>query len=198
MAVIFCTACIDLDPQRYVDWISYYKGWADLLMVNDGEVTSPIDLRGVRLITFNKRLGRPRHLSMPGWKRSFHQGLTWCKSRYDKIAHVESDMYIKSKDKFLDYLNHPDHYSTGWCSMYNMPEAALQIINKPSAIAYLLRALRYYYDEAYVEHIVQRFRPNYILKGDRFEKGEEAVGADFDWLGQTDLKTFKRLLMKDS
>ena len=36
-SLLFATACIDLDPGRYQNWLDYYAGWGvDLLLVNDG------------------------------------------------------------------------------------------------------------------------------------------------------------------
>lgn len=187
-AIIFATACIDTDPQRYQSWLDHYAGWdVDLLLVNDGPVRASLDLRGAELKCFPDRLGRPEFFQFPGWKRSFWTALASSWRNYDFIAHVESDCYIfeSGRAKFLDFLCRPGYF-TGWCPSQHIPESGLQILNDMKVVLYYLENYGPVGWERVrqVELDVEELGPQYILKGDRHEEHPERCKPDYDYMAQ--------------
>src|SRR4051812_17498247 len=134
--IIFGTSHIDANPQRYQDWIDYYTRYfhqcnVDLALFNDGIPAQTLNLQGVRLIDFEKHLGRESVWIFPGWKRSFSYALRWCRDNsYTRIGHIESDCFLteQARDGYLKALE-SDGYYTGYTKAYNFPETSLQVIN---------------------------------------------------------------------
>jgi hypothetical protein len=149
--LIFCTAYIEADPQRYSDWINYYYpklaefGAASLFLINDGSGKSDIDPRlkpldgeqalpdtldgNLNIVYFPDRLGRISITDFPGWWRSFKFSLSIARRyNFDKIIHIESDFYILSP-KLIEYIK---TIKSGWIALwsntYRFPETAIQII----------------------------------------------------------------------
>jgi hypothetical protein len=203
-SLIFCTSCLELDPQRYRDWIDYYSSFfaaesVDLLLVNDGPAGKRLDLKRAGLVDFAERLGRSSVYVFPGWKRSFLYGLCrGVQAGYRHTAHVESDCWITStgKKEFLQKLRAPGYF-TGYTRTHHFPETALQILNDRRALDWLLR--RYarpsaWWEDLSFEGLVEReLRPAPLLAGDRHE-GEDARCRDGDsYLANCSYQDFKRL-----
>lgn len=204
--VVFCTSLIDRDVNRYQNWINYYTNFfkecgVDLFMINDGPVESKLDLKGVELKQFDKKLGRETVWIFPGWKRSFFHAILLFSGKYKYIGHIESDCWVSKngKEDFLHYLGKEGYY-TGFTPAYNFPEAALQIINSQSVRQYLLD--KYSCVENWRENIdfeqdLRRLEPVYILNGDRIEKEFTRFKQNFTFVSSVTYEDFERLYGKD-
>jgi hypothetical protein len=200
--VVFCTAYIEASPSRYQDWIDYYTEYfagdrVDLWMFNDGPYEGQLNLKGVELVSFDRKLGRNSIWVFPGWKRSFFYALQNLTPRYQHIAHIESDCWItkRGKPEFLFYLEQ-DGYFTGFAKSYNFPEASLQIINSPGVRQYVLD--KYSCEENWYENIdfeqdLARLQPNFILDGDRIEMHMQRFDKRYTFLSGMPCQEFKRL-----
>lgn len=200
--VVFCTSLIDGHTKRYQDWIDYYTNFfsgygIDLWMINDGPVTEEIDLKGVELRTFEEKLGRHSVWIFPGWKRSFFHTLVWLTSKYEYIAHVESDCWITEKGKhdFIYYLEQ-EGYFTGFTPTYNFPEASLQIINNLRVRQYILdkySCVENWHENIDFELDLSRLEPVYILDGDRIEGVFSRFSTRFTYVSGMNYQDFKTL-----
>jgi hypothetical protein len=200
--VVFCTAYIASDPQRYQNWIDYYTEFfagcgIDLWMINDGPCNDHLDLKGVNFHAFDRKLGRDTCWIFPGWKRSFFYALKTLTPIYSRIAHVESDCWLtkKGRQEFLYYFEQ-DGYFTGFAKAYNFPEASLQIINDPIVRQYVID--KYSCEENWYENIdfeqdLARLKPVFILDGDRIEMKMERFDARFTFVSGMPCQEFKRL-----
>ena len=201
---VFCTSYIQTNPRRYQDWIDYYTEFfhnddIDLLMFNDGPADYQLDLKKTRLVCWQPHLGRATVWVFPGWKRSFSQGLRWCRDHnYDRIAHIESDCYIhpKAKEEFMTAYG-KDGYYCGFCKAYNFPETALQILNSQPIINFFLD--KYSCEDNLRENIdfeksvLEGLRPIYILNGDRYEGVKDRFNNQYTFLSGVTLTEFKSL-----
>jgi hypothetical protein len=201
--LVFATAFAN-NPQRYNDWISFYKEnlpEVDLLLSYDGpsDHLVPTD---IKTLEFLDSLGKLSAWVFPGWKRSFKNALDFAvKNGYSKIAHIESDCYLTPKglDNFVANLNSPG-YKTGYSPTYRFPETAIQVFNDLSVVdVYRGRYSNpiYFYENIDFEHMVEdNFHPTIFLKGDRFEDRPERVMSDFDYLAQCSLSDFRKFFPK--
>lgn len=203
-AVIFCTAYIESDPQRYIDWIDYYTDYfsglpVSLWMFNDGPHHNRIDFKGINVYEFERRLGRQSVWIFPGWKRSFYTAVklfSSCKI----LAHIESDCWLTpaAKEEFVYYLRQ-DGYFTGFTKTYNFPEGALQIINKLGVRQYITD--KYSCEENWYENIdfeqdLKRLQPTYILEGDRVEKDLSRFKDNFTFVSSVTYQDYLNLYAK--
>lgn len=204
--VIFCTSLVDLDLKRYQNWINYYTNFfkdcgIDLWMINDGPVNLELDLKGVELKQFDKKLGRETVWVFPGWKRSFFHALLWLSRQYKYIGHIESDCWIlnSGKNEFLKYLDKEGYY-TGFTPAYNFPEAALQIINSQVVRQYLLdkySCIENWHEDIDFEQDLRRLEPVYILNGDRVENQFNRFKSDFTFVSSVTYEDFERFYGKN-
>jgi hypothetical protein len=200
--VVFCTSLIDHNQKRYQNWVDYYTKFfdgcgVDLMMINDGPVVNSIDLKGVELKTFDKKLGRDSVWIFPGWKRSFFHALQSLITRYRFIGHIESDCWIsdQGKKEFLYYLTQ-NGYFTGFTPTYNFPEAALQIINSSIVRHYLLdkySCIENWHEDIDFEKDLSRLSPVYILNGDRIEGEFARFKPQYTFVSGMTFEDFERL-----
>jgi len=143
---------------RYAKWAAYYSNVElrkdkPILMIDDGSDLSLIDeehfavikagdltkdtkleTERVNLISFDERA--PLHengqaANSAGWWRSFLFSLEIAeKLNFEKIIHVESDLYLISHKirKFIDDLE--EGWTSFVCNKYHWPESSLQVICK--------------------------------------------------------------------
>jgi len=143
---------------RYAKWAAYYSSIElskddPILMIDDGSDLSLVedeyfavikaddisedtkfDTEKVNLIHFDER--SPLHrdgqaANSAGWWRSYLFSLEIAKKlNFEKIIHVESDLYLIST-KIRNFI---DELEEGWtsflCNKYHWPESSLQIICK--------------------------------------------------------------------
>ena len=201
-ALVFCTSHIDNNPGRYQDWVDYYTDFfqdvdATLLMINDGPFKTEINLRGINVLTFPEHLGRKGVWIFPGWKRSFRQGLVESR-KYHHLAHIESDCYIRksAKEDFLQALR-SHGYHAGFAKAYNFPETALQVINDPFVVNFLVDKYacedNWYENVDFEKTVLQSLNPKYILNGDRFEGFKERFRPEYTYMSGITLEGFRKL-----
>jgi hypothetical protein len=200
---VFCTALVDSDPLRYQSWIDYYTEFfngenIDLYLYNDGPVSSPLNLRGAKLITFPLALGRQEVWIFPGWKRSFSVAVHELGRRYAFLGHIESDTVIlnQGRAEFLRALRRPG-YRTGYSARHRFVETALQILNTPSARDFFVN--RYSHPASYnryerFEKVVQyTLRPRLMLHGERVEGRTIDLHGNYSYLAQIPIYLYHQL-----
>jgi hypothetical protein len=193
-ALIFCTAHLQSDPSRYQLWAKYYaeafKNYnVDLLMVNDGPCNPDDKPPEAEVIVLEPHLGRPGHLRVPGWKRSFAYALRKAMDRgYRWIGHVESDLYIKPQaiPEFLEHLHRDNGFGSGWCRTYRFPESSLLILNDKHVNETLInryKAAESWQEEIDFERMLWALGPGRILEGDRYEGQPDRLRRDDTYIG---------------
>jgi hypothetical protein len=199
-AAVFCTALVDSDPRRYQLWIDYYTRFfagegVDLFLYNDGPVTTELDMKGARLITFEQTLGRQSVWIFPGWKRSFHTAVRQLGAEYEYLAHIESDLVVLEDGRadFLRHLRNPG-YRTGYTRLFHMVETGLQIINSERSRRFFVQR---YSDPPMLtqyerfEKVVQyALRPKPLLHGERIEGIPVDLEQHYTYLAQMPIYRF--------
>jgi hypothetical protein len=80
-------------------------------------------------VNFEPHLGRPSHLSYPGWWRSFTYGAALARSIHcQRIWHVESDFFIASHRMIARLDSLRSGWSAFWCHRHGFAETAVQVI----------------------------------------------------------------------
>ncbi len=109
------------------DFSPYVPEDRRLVVVDD--LPPKVDRERFHLYRFAEHLGNDRHNRHKGWWRSFlfslqiarHYGLR-------KIIHMESDAYLISQH-VVDYVSNLDSgWTSLWCPLHQLPEAAIQVI----------------------------------------------------------------------
>ena len=153
-SLLFCTSYFETEETyflRYKKWISYYSALSftddkDIFILDDGsnlavadnlynyiegDITEDTKTEKVNFYHFPERLTQGIAANSEGWYRSFLYSYDIATTLgYDKIIHIESDLYLLSP-KICEYIN---NLNSGWvsfkCPTYQFPESSLQIINK--------------------------------------------------------------------
>ena len=226
--MVFCTSYFENQEYyylRYKKWISYYTnlpGFSedkDLFMLDDGsdlivadnlynyiedEITEETNIEKMNFFHFSERWGNISTANHPGWYRSFLFSLDIAETLgYEKIIHIESDLYILS-DSICNYINNTN---SGWvsflCPKYNFPESSIQIINKDA-----FSKLRTFRDEllakglkklahANVEHMLPLTHLEKSFKGDRYGETNEPQCESMDYYAQSRLDSNFRFIEKE-
>lgn len=205
-ALVFATAYIDSNINRYQSWIDYYQEFfadqpVELILINDGPCAASLNLGSVKLLTFEKHLGRKSVNVFPGWKRSFHRGIQYARqSGYHRIGHVESDCGItySGRQSFINCLLRRDGYFTGYCKAYSFPETALQVINAGPIIDFYLKRYQkessWYENISFEDMVKKKLRPAYILDGDRANgKAKKRIKPHYTFFTGLTLDKFKEI-----
>ena len=224
--LVFCTAFSETQlvwRRRFLKWLQGIEvsglQYTQLMLVDDGSPVFPdcfkfeqidssfTECTGrVVLLSLVPHLGRPSHLNYPGWFRSFGQallyGLTHC---FDKIVHVESDLYIYTNRLASSINEQCDGWRVFWCPKYNMPETGLQVIAGAEAI---LKAHTQFnqpycnYQEQPAEFYLNHDITDRNFIGDRYGEALDAVPEDADYgaqLGEDwDTSTKRHLIAADT
>jgi hypothetical protein len=200
-AIVYCTAHIDSDPDRYAGWAEYYTRFfaghdVDLVLVNDGPVLSPPALGAAEVVTLRPALGRPGHWCSPGCKRSMAHGLWLARRRgYRWVGFLESDCYVlpAGRAEYLYRLRAYGH-GMGYCRTYNFPEVSLQTVNDIRPIEAVLA----WYATPEGWYAVENFEGRMgtlgagkILDGDRHEGVDGRVRPGDTYVAQVTLSTLR-------
>ena len=148
--LLFCTSYMDEESW----WLGRYKPWVDhyqalplrrdaTFMLDDfspyvpedhrfvilDDLPSSVDPKKIHLYRFAEHVGNDRRNRHQGWWRSFLFSLQIARQYgLRKIIHIESDAYLISQ-QVIDYLSNLDSGWTAlWCPLYQLPEAAIQVI----------------------------------------------------------------------
>jgi hypothetical protein len=200
--LVFCTAwaetTADLDA-RVGRWLRHHQAipWPCEVVIAvfaDG-LPEPVTWPAGDYFRANlyPHLGRPNHLSYPGWWRSFAYAsraarLAGC----ERIIHIESDFYICSwrmVDKLAELTS---GWTAFWCARHGFPESAIQVIgpNRFSEIDSLWEQLSMTdfrgFDGCHAEWSLPFDRIVREMTGDRYgELGKEPRSIPgIDWYGQ--------------
>jgi hypothetical protein len=136
--LLFCTAWADnaeaLD-RRVGRWVRHHASipWpcdVRLAVAADGiDPDVPWPAGDYERLNHVPHLGRPDHLSYPGWWRSFTSGLTLaCNVGAVRMWHVESDFFVAS-ERMVDRLHAATRgWTAFWCERWGFAETAVQAI----------------------------------------------------------------------
>jgi hypothetical protein len=200
-AMVYCTAHIDSDPDRYADWAGYYGRFfagrdVDLVLVNDGPALAPPALGGAEVVTLRPALGRPGPWCSPGCKRSIAHGLWLARRRgYRWVGFLESDCYVLPAGR-AEYLHRLRSYGhgMGYCRTYDFPEVSLQTVNdiRPieAVLAWYATPEGWYAVEDF-ERRMAGLGAGKILEGDRHEGADGRVWPGDTYVAQVTLSTLR-------
>ncbi len=208
--VLFCTGYFKDAADwrhRYARWLDYYRRvgieGARLFIIDDGSpytpdaaeigcVSSEHEISPTEteplIVRFGNRLGRPAHLSYPGWWRSFLHSANLARAiGADKIIHFESDAFILSPRLLEHIVELRTGWTTFWSRHYSLPETAIQVICQDQfAQMDAMRArARSELDGVLAEHILPFTCVNRDFVGDRYSEIRRHRGIfrsrKFDW-----------------
>jgi hypothetical protein len=142
----------------------------------------------IRILRYSDHLPRSSHLSYPYCWRGIKtaQDLVLSNPDLEKIILLDSDCYICSQ-KMADFVkNHSAGWYAMWCELHSFPEAAFQIISRPSFDLLLNFPLPSYnhYDGQHMEEILPFTKVIKSFKGDRYGETNAEQTVDMDYYAQ--------------
>lgn len=192
--------------ERIFNWYKYFSSssliYDKLLILDDSSPILPVwkDVHNIvspftkepreknLLISLRPHLGRPGVLDYPGWFRSFSFAAKYAvKFNYSKVIHIESDAYFISKRLFLYTNSLQKGWVSLWCSLYQFPETAIQIICEDQLLNfYKTTQLNYnsYFKNKAIEECLPFTSIAKEYKGDRYNEYREDIPVDADFACQ--------------
>ena len=209
--LLFCTSFSDSNKkwsERYRKWIEYYNykinlNFEQCLIVDDCSPIVPecddieifnkqknVDIQPsakIVLAKFETHLGRNGMLDYPGWFRGFKFAANYAKKfGFEKVIHVESDAYLLSS-KIINFVNDQRvGWSCFWCSDYNFPESAIQIIGTDQIDNYLKFVNRNYsfYKDKTIESVIPFTNIYKQFVGGRYGEKHSSLPSNVDFCCQ--------------
>jgi len=208
--LIFCTAFSNTQERwegRFGKWLEGVKScgitYDQILWPDDGSEVMPegFDYEIIHsttesssaelvLLSLLPNLGRPDILDYPGWYRSFGAAISYAKNHgFEKVIHIESDVFIYSKELADSINEQTTDWRAFWCAKYHFPETALQVIAGKESLDIADEQLSQNYDvwrNQVAEHWMKINVVDKNFKGDRYGEGLNEVPGDADYACQID------------
>ena len=119
----------DGSPQ---EWLLKLTSEYDMIVKpyhEDWDYTIDDNREAVTVLSFAKNYGRPMMLLVPGWWRSFAMsGPISIVNEFDRIIHLESDLFVLSEQLTKRIREFDYGWYTGWCDRIGFMESSLQVI----------------------------------------------------------------------
>lgn len=191
--------------QRNLKWIDYifsikqYLHFDEILMVDNA--SNPEDLLKfenhieqyrkqvpITIIKCKTRLFRRTEHSYGFWYSAFGKAARFAKENgFDKIAHVDSDVYLLNK-RICDYVNDfKEGWLAFWCQRHNYPETTFQLIGKDKfdeMYEFMTRDFLEFYPNDIAETRIPWTHVEKGFNGDRFGEGRDVQRSEHEWYGQ--------------